>query len=137
VALLPVICLTFLSATALAQDCPPNIDFETGTFDGWTCYTGHVAYVNGQNVISITPSGPVYDRHTMYTANTGTIQTDPYGGFSVNCPNGSNHSIRLGNDQGGGGGRISAVERLAVRVGPKQQLVGVDLPMAVENSLTS
>ena len=26
----------------------------------------------------------------------------PYGGFPVNCPNGSNHSIRLGNDQGGG-----------------------------------
>jgi len=36
----------------------------------------------------------------MFTANSGL--KDPYGGFSVNCPNGSGHSIRLGNDRGGG-----------------------------------
>jgi gliding motility-associated-like protein len=36
----------------------------------------------------------------MYSANSGL--RDPYGGFSVNCPNGSGHSIRLGNDRGGG-----------------------------------
>jgi len=36
----------------------------------------------------------------MYNANSGL--TDPYGGFPVNCPNGSGHSIRLGNDRGGG-----------------------------------
>lgn len=36
----------------------------------------------------------------MYSANSGL--TDPYAGFSVNCPNGSGHSIRLGNDLGGG-----------------------------------
>lgn len=85
-----------------AQSCPPNIDFESGTFNGWTCYTGFVAAVGGQNVISIIPSGgPVNNRHTMYTANQGNA-TDPYGGFPVNCPNGSGHSIRLGNDQGGG-----------------------------------
>ena len=80
-----------------AQICPPNIDFENGTFDGWQCYIGSVAEVSGQNVISITPSGPVLDRHTMYTSNSN--QLDPYGGFPVNCPNGSGHSIRLGNDQ--------------------------------------
>lgn len=82
-----------------AQNCPPNIDFENGTFDGWTCYTGSVADVGGQNVISLSPSGPVYNRHTMYSANSGL--TDQYGHFSVNCPNGSGHSIRLGNDLGG------------------------------------
>jgi gliding motility-associated-like protein len=27
---------------------------------------------------------------------------DPYGGFPMNCPNGSGHSIKLGNDLGGG-----------------------------------
>ncbi len=84
-----------------AQGCPANIDFETGTFDGWTCYTGFVASVNDQNVISLSASGPVPGRHTMYTANTGA-GFDPYGNFPVNCPNGSKHSIRLGNDQGGG-----------------------------------
>lgn len=86
---------------AAAQDCPPNIDFETGTFDGWTCYTGFVTG-NGSNVISLSPSnGPVTDRHTMYSAFPGA-GTDPYGGFPINCPNGSGHSIRLGNNMGGG-----------------------------------
>ena len=86
---------------ANAQDCPPNIDFETGTFDGWTCYIGSSAELNGRNVISLYPSyGPVANRHTMYTANSGD-GVDPYGGFPVNCPNGSGHSIRLGNNSAG------------------------------------
>ncbi len=90
-----------LCLTATAQNCPPNIDFETGTFDGWTCYIGSVSAASGSNVISLLPSnGPVFDRHTMYSANSGLV--DPYGGFSVNCPNGSGHSIRLGNNQAGG-----------------------------------
>ncbi len=94
------ICL--YSFTANAQSCPPNIDFETGTFNGWTSYTGSVAGINGQNIISITPSnGPAGGRQTMYSANPGD-GVDPYGGFPVNCPNGSGHSIRLGNNSGGG-----------------------------------
>ena len=92
------ICPVYLSR---AQNCPPNIDFETGTFAGWICYTGSVAAVGTQNVISITPSGPVPNRHTMYSSVPGD-GLDPYGGFPVNCPNGSGHSIRLGNDLGGG-----------------------------------
>lgn len=84
-----------------AQSCPYNIDFETGTFNGWTCYTGTTAASGGQNVISLSSSGgPVYDRHTMYTANSGGV--DPFGGFPVSCPNGSGHSIRLGSTQAGG-----------------------------------
>lgn len=89
----------FFFTASLAQ-CPPNIDFETGSFANWTCYTGFTASVGGTNQINLSQSGPVSERHTMYSANSG--QTDPYGGFSVNCPNGSSHSIRLGNDQGGG-----------------------------------
>ena len=86
---------------ANAQICPPNIDFETGTFSGWTCYIGTSEEVNRQNRISLYPSGgPVNNRHTMYTANTGN-GVDPYGGFPVNCPNGSTHSIRLGNNSAG------------------------------------
>ena len=87
--------------TASAQDCPPNIDFETGSFAGWTCYTGSVAAVNGRNVISLSAAGgPVADRQTMF--NNPGAGLDPYGGFPINCPNGSGHSIKLGNDSGGG-----------------------------------
>src|SRR5207253_10017978 len=46
------------------------------------------------------PSPPTAERHTMYSSNSGLM--DPYGGFPVNCPNGSGHSIRLGNNMGGG-----------------------------------
>ncbi len=85
----------------MAQECPPNIDFETGTFSGWTTYIGHVASVNGQNVISINPTGsPVNNQHTMMSSFPGNGM-DPYGDFPVNCPNGSGHSIKLGNTEGG------------------------------------
>jgi gliding motility-associated-like protein len=86
---------------ANAQTCPYNIDFETGTFTGWQCYIGMADTVNGVNVLDLNPtSGPVFDRQTMYTANSGA-GVDPYGGFPVNCPNGSRHSIRLGNNSAG------------------------------------
>ncbi len=91
------VCLYQIST---AQNCPSNIDFEDGTFNGWTCYTGGVAAVNGQNVISLSPSGPLDGRHTMMSSFPGD-GLDPYGSFPVNCPNGSGHSIKLGNNTGG------------------------------------
>jgi gliding motility-associated-like protein len=100
--LVPILSACLFSLHTYAQNCPPNIDFETGTFNNWTCYTGFVAAVNDQNVISLSPSGPVGDRHTMYSSLTQPVELDYYGGFPVNCPNGSGHSIRLGNDRGGG-----------------------------------
>lgn len=100
--LLPVLLFLCGSSTINAQGCPPNIDFETGTFDNWTCYTGSVSANGGQNIISLFPSGgPIYGQHTMYDASQ-SAGVDYYGGFPVNSPNGSGHSIRLGNDQGGG-----------------------------------
>jgi gliding motility-associated-like protein len=85
----------------VAQNCPPNIDFEQGSFNGWTCYTGSVASVNNINVINFNyQGGPVQSRHTMFSAISGG-GVDPYGGFPVNCPNGSGHSIRLGNSSAG------------------------------------
>jgi gliding motility-associated-like protein len=95
-----LVCVLLLHMTGLSQ-CPPNIDFESGTFDGWTCYAGYTAAVNNANEINLSVSPPLIgDRHTMFTSNSGL--RDTYGGFSVNCPNGSGHSIRLGNDRGGG-----------------------------------
>lgn len=90
-----------IGQSALRAQCPPNIDFEDGTFTGWTCYTGSVAAVGDQNVISIYPSGPVMGRHTIFPS-VPFAGLDPYGGFPISCPNGSGYSIRLGNDQGGG-----------------------------------
>lgn len=82
-----------------AQNCPPNIDFESGTFDGWTCYTGFTRTVNNTNEIQLGQSGPISGRHTMFNRNQGL--TDPYGGFPVTSPNGSGYSVRLGNEMGG------------------------------------
>ncbi len=88
------------SSFTKAQNCPPNIDFEDGNFDGWTCYTGGVSAAGGQNTISLSPSSPIGGRHTMMSYFPGD-GVDPYGGFPVNCPNGSGHSIKLGNTTGG------------------------------------
>lgn len=82
-----------------AQVCPSNIDFETGTFAGWTCYTGSTAAQGGQNVISLYAGSAVSDRHMIIPSGVGG--KDFYGGFPVNCPNGSGYSVRLGNDQAG------------------------------------
>ena len=82
----------------VAQSCPPNIDFESGTFNGWTCYLGSTAAVNGENVITISPSSPTPNRQTMYSYAANAGELDEYGGFPVVCPNGSGYSIRLGNN---------------------------------------
>jgi gliding motility-associated-like protein len=85
---------------AKAQTCPPNIDFENGNFDGWSCYTGNVLAVGSNNVIELVQRpGPIFDRHTLLGPNSGA---DFFGGFPVNCPNGSGYSIKLGNERGGG-----------------------------------
>lgn len=83
-----------------AQGCPPNIDFESGSFNGWTCYTGTVAAVNNTNRISLFPSGPVANQHTLFGPADGGLR-DEFGRFPVLCPNGSGHSVKLGNTSGG------------------------------------
>jgi gliding motility-associated-like protein len=98
---LPLLFSFAISFQSLSQDCPPNIDFETGTFNNWTCYTGSVSAGGGTNTISLTQTaGPVAGQHTMYSS--GSNEVDYFGGFPVNCPNGSGHSIKLGNNTGGG-----------------------------------
>jgi gliding motility-associated-like protein len=89
-----------ISLITKAQNCPPNIDFEFGNFNGWQCYIGSVAAVGSQNIISLSPSSPIDGRHTIMSSFPGD-GVDQYGGFPINCPNGSGHSIRLGNNAGG------------------------------------
>jgi gliding motility-associated-like protein len=87
---------------ALFAQCPPNIDFESGGFINWTCYTGNVASVGGSNVITFNYAGaPTQNRQTMYSAIGDAGTRDPYGGFPVVCPNGSGYSIKLGNNSAG------------------------------------
>lgn len=99
----PITVLAFLLLSSFAikaQDCPPNIDFESGSFNGWQCYVGNTQAVGGQNVINLSPSAPQFDRHTIIPAIPGEV--DPYGGFLTRSPNGSRYCVRLGNNKGGG-----------------------------------
>lgn len=93
--------LFLFTIQSYSQNCPPNIDFENGTFDNWKCYTGNTTVNNSENVITLNPTnGPIPDRHTIYSAAQGL--TDYFGGFPVTSPNGSGYSVKLGNNSGGG-----------------------------------
>lgn len=83
-----------------AQVCPANIDFEGGNFNQWQCYEGGVEALGNRNVITLYQTGAQQNRHTMVRAD-GRNAVDPFGGFPVNCPNGSGYSIRLGNSLAG------------------------------------
>ena len=99
--LMPFTFVCLFSFQSYSQICPPNIDFENGNFTNWICYTGSVSAAGGTNTMSLSPSGaPTPNQHTMYSAPTNEV--DYFGGFPVLCPNGSGHSIRLGNNTGGG-----------------------------------
>ena len=76
--------------------CPDNIDFEYGSFQNWKCFIGRVDSVDTVNVITVNPSPPTANRHTLYSkANPSAI--DAFGLFPTNPPDGSNFAVRLGN----------------------------------------
>lgn len=91
-----------LPAAGLAQSvpCPPNLDFEMGSFANWECRTGIVSWVNGINTLNLSQVGVTPTRHEIRHASA-TSDTDFYGGFPVICPNGSGYSVKLGNDNTG------------------------------------
>jgi hypothetical protein len=74
--------------------CPANIGFENGSFSGWNCLAGSI---DDKGVITMAPTAPINGQHTMFK-NASPQGKDKYGGFPVNCPNGSSYSIKLGND---------------------------------------
>ena len=78
---------------------PPNIGFERGNFDNWECDTGRVDANGG---IQVVHSDPIDDRQTICSGGIYGAY-DPYGNFPMLCPNGSGHSIRLGNNKTGAG----------------------------------
>lgn len=83
----------FHTAVTFAQ-CPPNIGFEAGNFDNWECSIGSISSSTGD--ITLNPTGPINGRHSLFQTNSFQV-TDPFGNFPVNCPNGSNFSIQIGN----------------------------------------
>ncbi|RYY21866.1 MAG: PKD domain-containing protein [Chitinophagaceae bacterium] len=92
-----VACLLSLCAV-FGQGCPPNIDFELGTLDGWDFFTGSTSVDSNKNVISLSPSAPQPGRHELI--NTSSIGVkDKYGNFPILCPYGGTTSVKLGNDQ--------------------------------------
>ena len=76
--------------------CPDNIGFENGDFTNWQCYTGQVDSVGNTNVITLTPSPPTANRHTIYPRALPSA-IDPFGLFPTNPPDGSNFAVKLGN----------------------------------------
>lgn len=89
-----------ISNTPAANVCPNNIDFENGNFNNWRCYTGRVDSVGNLNVITVTPSAPVANRHRIISRTTPSA-LDPMGLFPINPPDGSNFAVRLGNSNVG------------------------------------
>ncbi|HMO33932.1 MAG TPA: gliding motility-associated C-terminal domain-containing protein [Lacibacter sp.] len=86
-----------------AQECPPNLDLEQGTFANWSLYTGTVSGAGGSNTISLSPAGNFTgDRHEIFNRAQHANTRDQFGGFPVVCPNGSGYSMKLGNNSGGG-----------------------------------
>ena len=81
-------------------NCPNNIDFENGSFDGWQCFIGTVDTIGNSNVISVVPSLPIANRHKLI-ARSESGNLDQYGLFSTNAPDGSNFSVKLGNKNSG------------------------------------
>ncbi len=78
--------------------CPDNIDFEFGSFQNWQCFIGQVDSVGNTNVITVTPSPPTVNRHTLFNRVLPS-PLDPFGLFPINPPDGSNFALKLGNTQ--------------------------------------
>jgi gliding motility-associated-like protein len=76
--------------------CPDNIDFEYGSFLNWQCFIGKVDSVGNTNVITVNPSPPTPNRHTLYNRVLPS-PLDPFGLFPINPPDGSNFALKLGN----------------------------------------
>lgn len=67
-----------------------------GTFDNWQCVAGNID-LTGK--ITTSPTTPIDNRHKIYPKSSKEL--DKYGAFPVVSPNGSNYSIKLGNDSTG------------------------------------
>lgn len=77
-------------------NCPDNLDFEFGNFTNWRCFTGRVDSIGTTNVITVSPSAAVTNRHRIIGRSTPSA-VDFFGLFPTNPPDGSNYCVKLGN----------------------------------------
>ena len=99
---------TYNSTSNLNVGCPTNIDFDLGNFNHWTCDTGQVVgptnSINGvssdgsNQIINAAITAPLPNRHEILS-NSIANGVDPFGGFPINSPDGSNSFIKLGSNQ--------------------------------------
>ncbi|MFM2225481.1 MAG: hypothetical protein RJA07_1683 [Bacteroidota bacterium] len=100
--LIAVIFLSSISAKAQQTYCPPNINFENGSFNYWLCNVGNVTQgTTGNPAILTYPStltGPSATQHVLKSSGL-----DTFGKFPTVCNyiNGNHFSVRLGDDQVG------------------------------------
>ena len=97
IANLLLLCFSVFFTVISNAQCPQNIGFESGTFINWECFAGNI---DGFGYINVASTAPIADRHVII-ANSVPQLKDYYGGFPINCPNGSKYSIRLGNSNTG------------------------------------
>src|SRR5687768_5584272 len=86
-----VLVLLIFPIGTFAQVCPPNISFESGSFENWQLYTGNIA--EGGMTLLAPGSG---NQQLFSTKNF--IATDPYGDFPIASPDGSRFSVKIGHD---------------------------------------
>jgi gliding motility-associated-like protein len=97
-------------------NCPPNIDFEEGSFNLWNLGTGivkgieytdpngntfnsiHGESASGLNEVEITNSIQIPNQHELIEYSQ-TNPEDYYGKFPINSPNGSSFVLKLGSDK--------------------------------------
>lgn len=91
--------LLFTTNTLYAQ-LPNNIGFESGNLSGWEKSIGKRSLMGG-DIMDEPTTIPYPDRFIVYGAGS-KYEMDPYGDFPVLCPNGSKHSIKIGNDVASG-----------------------------------
>lgn len=85
--------------SAAAVACPPNLDFESGNLNNWSCFTGTTSVSGTTNQVNTVLSVPLPDRHNVYATGSGAV--DPFGLFPVSPANGSGYAVKLGNSQVG------------------------------------
>lgn len=93
-ALVLLFLLTLLKFTAFSQSRTPNIGFEDGTFTNWECSSGTVTANGNVQVVNVSPTAPIGGLFTIYGKESALVM-DPYGKFPVQCPNGSNYSVKI------------------------------------------
>jgi gliding motility-associated-like protein len=92
---LSVLLLLCFVAKSQSTACPPNIGFDDGSLNNWKTYTGTTYHDANKNYITVSPSAPLNNRHTVMASTTAL---DPYGRFPITPTTGSGYVVKLGNN---------------------------------------